>query len=72
MVKNIMFIKKKNKLEHSIEFLYPRVTVKELFKDFEEEYKRLRNLTNQDIEEYKEALLLYTKYMNKREENGIL
>lgn len=58
---------KKNKLEHSIEYNYPRETVKNLFKDAEEEYKRFRNPTDSQTEEYREMLITYTQYTNRRE-----
>jgi hypothetical protein len=54
---------KKENLEKSIRYEYSKPIVKDLFKDFEEEFKRLRNPTNSQIEEYRQALIDYSNYM---------
>ena len=58
---------KKYALEHAVEYFYPRQVVKDLFKEYENSFKFLRNPTQEQIEEYREILGLYTNYTNRRE-----
>jgi hypothetical protein len=58
---------KKNKLEYAIEKEYSIKLVKELFDDYKLEYKRIRNPSNQETEEYRDLYFKYMSYCNRRE-----
>lgn len=59
-------LEKKNKLEYAIEMKNSKAKVKDLFLDYEEAYKRLRNPTNEQTRDYRDTYFLYVEHMSKR------
>ena len=57
---------KKETLENAIEYEYSKSIVKDFFKEYEDEYKRLRNPSKEQTEEYRDTYFNYLDYMSKR------
>lgn len=58
---------KKTKLEEALENEYPLKVEKELFLDFKNEYRRLRNPSNEQTEEFRDLYFKHMQYCNRRE-----
>lgn len=59
-------LEKKIKLKRAMENLEPKNIVKDLFLDYDEAFKRLRNPSNEHYQEYKETYLSYVKYLERK------